>query len=345
MTSTAGSDAPDASPGASPFAVPGATDFITDLISVIAGPTAVGKTAVGIALARRLGGEILSADSRQVFRGMSVGTSKPTAAEQAQVRHHLLDIADPLGHYTAADFARDGRAVLADLARRRVPPLVVGGSGLYLRALIDGLFTGPGRDQALRALLEARAEHEGVESLHAALAAVDPESAGRLHPNDRVRVIRALEVHAQSGRPLSALAREAAPLSLRSRTRTWILDRPTSDLDARITERCQRIFAGGILDEAAALLAAGLTPAHPAFRTIGYTEAFAAVRGEMTVEAAVAAAERSTRQFARRQRTWFRAQRDAEWLELAADEPAETTAEHILAKIHQRPGPRAETGP
>jgi len=329
MTSTAGSDAPD--PPA-----PDAPEFIW----VIAGPTAAGKTAVGIALALRLGGEILSADSRQVFRGMSVGTSKPTAAEQARAPHHLLDIADPLGHYTAADFARDGRAVLADLARSGAAPVVVGGSGLYLRALIDGLFAGPGRDPALRAALEARADLKGTGSLHAALAAVDPVSARRLHPNDRVRLIRALEVHAQSGRPLSALAREAAPFSLRPRTRTWILDRATADLDARIAERCRRLFTEGILDEAATLLAAGLTPAHPAYQTIGYREAFAAVRGEMTLDAAVDGAIRSTRQFARRQRSWFRAEPGAEWLEIAPTEPPEVTAERILSRSGRGLQPR-----
>jgi tRNA dimethylallyltransferase len=318
MTSTGGLDAPD--PGEFPAR-----------IWVVAGPTAVGKTAVGIALALRLEGEILSADSRQVFREMSVGASKPTAAEQARVRHHLLDIAGALEHHTAADFARLGRAVLADLARRHVPPVVVGGSGLYLQALIDGLFTGPGRDPALRAALEARADREGAGVLHAALAAVDPESARRLHPNDRVRLIRALEVQAQSQRPLSELKREGAPVSLRPRTRTWILDRAPDDLEARIAVRTQELFAGGILDEARALLDAGLTPSHPTYRTIGYREAFAVVRGEMSIEAAVAAAIRSTRQFARRQRTWFRAQREAQWLLLGPEETPETTAERILA--------------
>lgn len=300
-------------------------------IWVIAGPTAVGKTAVGIALARDLRAEIVSADSRQIYRGMTIGTSKPTTVEQARVRHHLLDVADPLGHFTAADFALAGRAVLRDLARRAVIPVVVGGSGLYLRALIDGLFTGPGRDPALRAALEARAEREGGASLHADLARVDPERARRLHPSDRVRIIRALEVHAQSGRPLSALAREAAPVSLRSHTRLFVLDRAPEDLEARIRERTVRLFATGIVDEARALLAAGLTPAHAAYHTIGYEEAFAVVRGAMTPEAATTAAIRSTRQLARRQRTWFRAERGARWIVVAPDEPPEATAARLLA--------------
>lgn len=301
-------------------------------IWLVAGPTAVGKTAVGIALASRLGGEVISADSRQVYRGMTIGTSKPTAAEQAQVAHHLLDVADPLSHYTAADFARDGRAILADLERRGRAPVVVGGSGLYLQALIEGLFAGPGRDPVIRAELEARANREGTAALHAVLQSIDPESARRLHPNDRVRVIRALEVHLKSGRPLSVLKREARAPSLRARTGYFVLDRDRDDLKRRIAERTAAIFESGILDEARELLERGLGPAHAAYRTIGYEEAFAALRGELTLPAAIEAATRATRQFARRQRTWFRSVRGARWIWIPAAEPPSETAGRLLAE-------------
>lgn len=301
-------------------------------IWVVAGPTAVGKTTVGIALASRLGGEVISADSRQVYRGMSIGTSKPTADEQAQVPHHLLDVADPLSHYTAADFARDGRAVLAELERRGSAPVVVGGSGLYLQALIEGLFAGPGRDPALRAELEARAEREGTAALHADLQSIDPETARHLHPNDRVRVIRALEVQLKSGRPLSVLKREARSPSLRARTRYFVLDRDRDDLNRRIAERTAVLFESGILDEARELLARGLGPAHPAYRTIGYEEAFRTLRSELALPAAIEAATRATRQFARRQRTWFRSVRGACWIRIPAAEPPPETAERLLAE-------------
>ncbi len=300
-------------------------------IWVLTGPTAVGKTAVGIAVARHLGGEIISADSRQVYRGMTIGTSKPSAAEQALVPHHLLDIADPLIHYTAADFARDARQALAGLDRQHVPAVVVGGSGLYLRAFIDGLFTGPARDPELRATLEARADRDGTPALHAELERIDPETAGRLHPNDRVRLIRALEVHALSGRPLSALRREAAWPSLRPRTRYIVLDRADPDLDRRIAERTLLMFRTGILAEARDLLARGLGPEHASHRTIGYREAFAHLRGEADLPVAVAAATQATRQFARRQRTWFRGVQGAEWFHLEPEESPEATAHRLLS--------------
>ncbi len=320
MTSTAASGAPDAGTPHLP-------------LWVVAGPTAAGKTAVAIALALRSGGEIIAADSRQVYRGMTIGSAQPTAAERARVPHHLVDFADPLRHYTAADFARDGRRVLADLDRRRTRAIVAGGSGLYLRALVDGLFAGPPRDLALRAALETRAEREGTPALHAALALVDPESAGRLHPNDRVRLIRALEVHAATGRPLSALRREAAWPSLRARTRVVLLDRDPADLDGRIAARTAAMFAGGLLAEAEALRARGLGPAHATARTIGYREAFAVLAGTMGLDAAVAAATLATRQFARRQRTWFRREAGALRVRLAPEEPAAVTADRLLALL------------
>jgi tRNA dimethylallyltransferase len=320
MSSTAASGGPD--PVSTPDLLP---------IRVIAGPTAVGKTAVGIELAERLCGEILSADSRQVYRGMTIGTSKPTPEEQARVPHHLLDVADPRDHYTAADFARDARAVIADLDRRRIPVIVVGGSGLYLRALIDGLFAGPGRQPELRAELEAWADREGSGALHAELVRVDPESAARLHPNDRVRLVRALEVVRASGKPLSDWQRERADHSLRGRTRYVVLDREDSELDARIAVRTRAMFGAGLLDEARALLAQGLSPEHATYRTIGYTEAFAVLRGEMPMATAVIAAVQSTRQFARRQRTWFRSVHDAEWITLSAGELPPASAARLIA--------------
>jgi tRNA dimethylallyltransferase len=320
MNSTAASGGPDLiGPGLLP-------------IRVIAGPTATGKTAVGIELAERLGGEVISADSRQVYRGMTIGTSKPTPEEQARVPHHLLDVADPRDHYTAADFARDARAVIAELDRRRIPVIVVGGSGLYLRALIDGLFAGPGRQPEIRAELEAWADREGSAALHIELAEVDPESARRLHPNDRVRLVRALEVVRATGTPLSEWQRERAEHSLRARTQYVVIDREDPDLDSRIATRTRAMFQAGLVEEARALLAQGLTPEHATYRTIGYTEAFAVLRGEMPMAAAIIAAIQSTRQFARRQRTWFRAVAGAEWVTLQSGDSADGVAARLAAE-------------
>jgi tRNA dimethylallyltransferase len=318
-------------------------------IWVLAGPTASGKTQVALELAARLvdtvpgtagaaGVEILSADARQIYRGMRIGAAQPTAAEGARVPHHLVDCVDPLTLYTAADFGRDGRRVLASLSGRGVVPLVVGGSGLYLRVLIEGLFEGPPRHAALRAELEARAERQGDAALHAELARSDPETAARLHARDRVRVIRALEVLRLTGVPLSEHHRRHSRAgSLAARTRLVVLDRERADLHARIARRTAAMYRQGILDEAARLLARGLAPEHPAYRTIGYREAFDVVRGRCSVEAAIEATTVATRQYARRQliwlRGWTRHLPAAPWVVAPPDELPERTAARILVRL------------
>jgi tRNA dimethylallyltransferase len=276
---------------------------------VIAGPTASGKTALALDLARRLGGEIISADSQQLYRGLEIGTAKPTPDERAQAPHHLLELADP---GEGMDAARWCRLAIADIAGRGRLPLVVGGTGLYVRALLHGVVDAPGRDPALRARLEAEAEREGRPALHRRLAQVDPEAAARIGPNDLIRIIRALEI-AQSGTTQSALfaAHRFAPQ--RYQATLWALDPPRDELHRRIDARVQAMFGEGLLAEARWLLERS-GEALPEKLPIGYAEAIACLRGTLSVEAAIAQVQAATRSYARRQVIWLRREPGVEWL-------------------------------
>ncbi|BDG07840.1 tRNA (adenosine(37)-N6)-dimethylallyltransferase MiaA [Anaeromyxobacter paludicola] len=296
---------------------------------VVAGPTASGKTALAVELAVRLGGEVVNADSQQVYRGLDVGTAKPTPAERARARHHLLDVAEPGEGMDAARFCRLADEAIAGVAARGRLPIVCGGTGLYLRALLRGVAEAPGRDPALRAALEAEAARDGRAALHRRLAAVDPEAAARIRPNDLVRVVRALEM-AASGRTqteIFAAHRFAEP---RYPARLLALDVPRPELHRRIDARVEAMFRGGILDEARALLeraGGALPPKLP----IGYAEAAAAARGELAVDEAVRRVQAATRRYARRQVIWLRKEPSLEWLAPPAD-PA-PLAEAVAAAL------------
>ena len=285
-------------------------------ICVVAGPTASGKTSLAIALARRLGGEIVNADSQQVYRGLDVGTAKPTAEERAAAPHHLLDVAEPGEGMDAARFVALADAAVADVAARGRVPVVAGGTGLYLRALLHGVVAAPGRDPALRARLEEEAAHLGRPALHARLAALDPAAAARIRPNDLVRVVRALEI-AASGRLPSELHAAHAFRADRYDALLVALDPPRGELHARIDARVREMFAGGLLDEARALLAreGPLPPKLP----IGYAEAVACVRGELPIEEAIRRVQVAHRRYARRQIVWLRAERGVEWVSPPVD--------------------------
>jgi tRNA dimethylallyltransferase len=279
---------------------------------VVAGPTASGKTALAIALAQRLGGEIVSADSQQLYRGLDVGTAKPTAAERTAVPHHLLDVAEPGEGMDAARFVALADAAIADVAARGRVPVVAGGTGLYVRALLHGVVEAPGRDPALRARLEAEAERLGRPALHARLAGIDPEAAARIRPNDLVRVVRALEI-AAGGRTQSELFAAHRFQPDRYPARILALDLPRDVLHERIDRRVEAMFAGGLLDEARAL-AARYGAAVPPKLPIGYAEALACLRGEGTVGDAIGQVQRATRQYARRQVMWLRREAGVEWI-------------------------------
>lgn len=282
-------------------------------IVIVLGPTAVGKSRVAVDLALKFNGEVISGDSIQVYRGFDIGTDKPAPASMRGVPHHLIDISGPEVQFTAADFVREALAAAGAIASRGRLPLVAGGTGLYLKALVDGLFPGPGRDPAVRAGLEAEAREMGLDVLFRRLEAVDPEYAAKVRSRDRVRIIRALEVHALTGEPLSAhFRRTESPVWGRNVLRLGLhLERAA--LVRRIEERVERMFERGLVEEVRGLLARGVPETAPPFRALGYRHVVAHVRGRMSLDAAVSLTKAETRQYAKRQMTWFRKMDGVAW--------------------------------
>jgi tRNA dimethylallyltransferase len=289
------------------------TDRVLHPLIAIVGPTGSGKSALALRMARELSGEIVSCDSLQVYRGLDIGSAKATKEERAEVKHHLLDLREPDQEFSAAEYAREGRAALAAIAARGRLPIVAGGTGLYLKALLQGLFEGPARNAPLRRRLEALAERHGDARLHRLLGRVDPESAARLAPRDRVRIIRALEVFWTTGRPLTAHHREgAAPLrGFRTLILGLALDR--AELRQRVERRAREMFEAGLLDEVRALLARGFPPDLRPLQAIGYRQAVAVALGGLGREDAERETVAETLRFAKRQMTWFRHQAEVTW--------------------------------
>jgi len=281
-------------------------------VVVLVGPTASGKSALALAVARAHGGEIVSCDSLQVYRGLDIGSAKATPAERRDVPHHLLDVVDPDQDFSAADYARLARAAITDILARGRLPVVAGGTGLYLRALRRGLFAGPSRDPEFRRRLERVAEKRGDAALHRLLARVDPESAARTSPRDRLRVVRALEVYRATGRPLSAHHREETPAADPWRWLVIGIDRPRDELRTAVEARTEAMFAAGLVEEVRALLARYPADLRP-LRAIGYRQAAAVVRGEQTALQAQRDIVKETMRYAKRQMTWFRHQEEARW--------------------------------
>jgi len=288
-------------------------------LTIICGPTAVGKTELTLALAERFDGEIISADSRQVYRLMDIGTAKPTKDDQQQVRHHLIDVVWPNEAFNAACFIALAEAAMQSIRQRNKRPFLAGGTGLYIKALTEGLLDAPGADPELRKRLHDRAEQEGSQALHTELAKVDPQSAARLHANDLVRIVRALEVFRQSGRPLSALQDEHGFNSGYYRTLKIGLTCARETLYERIDRRAEAMFRQGLIEEADQILQAGYDPELKIFKTIGYRQAFALLRGEISRAEALDDLKRSTRRYAKQQITWFRKDKSIIWLESSSD--------------------------
>lgn len=284
-------------------------------VVALVGATATGKTDLGEALAQVLGAEVVCADSRQLFRELDVGTGKPDAAARSARPHHLFDWLS-VGHSapTAGDWAREAAGIIAGIHARGGRALLVGGSGLYLRALMRGLAPAPPRDTAVRERLRAELAAAGPEALHRRLAEVDPASARRLAPRDRQRIVRALEVWEQSGRPWSEWRAETGP-AFDAEWRVIELIATVPELDARIAARTRAMFAHGLLEETRALVDGGLGEALAALRAVGYDEALAVALGRSDLEVAIQRTILRTRQLAKRQRTWFRHQLDAIRLE------------------------------
>lgn len=286
---------------------------------VICGPTAAGKTAAALALAEHFPVEVISADSRQVYRLMDIGTAKPTALERQQVPHHLLDVVWPDEAFDAAQFVRLAVPEIDAVLQRGRLPLLVGGTGLYIRALTAGLAELPGADPVIRRRLESMAASEGSAALHRQLAAVDRESAALLHANDRVRLIRALEVFELTGRPLSVWRREHGFDQCRYRLLKIGLTVERTELYRRIDRRAATMLAQGLVEETAALLAAGYPPQLKTLQTIGYREALRLLRGECTAPAALQELQQATRRYAKRQLTWFRGDGEVIWVDSVTD--------------------------
>ena len=278
---------------------------------LLLGPTACGKSQFALRLAHEVPLEIVSIDSAQVYRGMDIGTAKPSRHERAQVPHHLIDIRDPAQPYSAADFVRDATQAIGEIRARGRLPLVVGGTMLYARALREGLSNLPSANAEVRARLEAKARAIGWPALHAQLARVDAVTAARLPPNDSQRIQRALEIHELTGAPMSQLLDAPIAPALRLAT-IALLPADRAELHRRIESRFDAMLAAGFLDEVRALMArADLSPELPAMRSVGYRQAWEHLEGKTAFAAFRAAAIAATRQLAKRQTTWLRSMRDA----------------------------------
>jgi tRNA dimethylallyltransferase len=308
--------------------------FARPLLAVL-GPTATGKSALGLALAARLGGEIINCDSTAVYRGFDIGTDKVPMAERRGVPHHLIDIVPPEADYNAADFARDAARVVGEVQARGRVPILVGGTGFYFRALTRGLFPGPGKNEQIRARLDGLAGRYGSERLHRLLARVDPPSAARIQPRDRKRLVRALEVFFQTGQPLTAhFARTVSPLPPGVEITAMALRLPPDVLAVRLARRVEQQFAAGLLDEIRGNLASGIPVQARPFTGLVYRQALEHLRGLRDERSTRELIVQENRRYARRQLIWFRKEPNLMWL----DGPGEAldTQARVFAWLAER---------
>jgi tRNA dimethylallyltransferase len=288
---------------------------------VIAGPTASGKSALGLEIAERFGGEIVNADSRQVYRYMDLGTAKPSAADRRRLPHHLFDVVTPAERFDAARYHRLARAAVCEIAARGRLAVVVGGTGLYVRVLIRGLFPGPSAMPRLRCWLERR-EEAVPGSLHRWCRRLDPPTAERIHPHDRVRLVRALEVALATGERMSAHHGRHGFADRLGTVLYLVVDPGVDSLKRRIRRRSMELFARGLVEEVRSLWERGFGPDLAPMRSIGYAEGGRVLRGERSLAGAIDDLVRSTERFAKRQRTWFRGEADAVWVSPEIDRAA-----------------------
>lgn len=298
---------------------------------LVLGVTASGKGRLGFDLARRLDGEIVSVDSMKVYRRMDIGTAKPSGQAQQQVRYHMIDIVEPSESFSVGLFLERANAAIEDIRRRGKTVVAVGGTALYIKALLYGLFEGPSGDEQVRADLRARAAAEGLASLHRELAAVDPLAADRINPNDAKRIIRALEVHRLTGRPISSFQKQfeaGRPIQ------DWTIiglrrERPVES--RRINARVKKMIELGLVEEVKSLLAADRPLSQQARCAIGYAEIIGHLEDRMGLDDAIELIKKNTRRLAKGQRTWFKTFRPTRWIDIAEDEPHES----ILARARQ----------
>lgn len=280
---------------------------------IILGPTGVGKSATAIQLAQKIGGEIINCDSMQVYQGFDIGTDKPSQEKRGGIPHYLLDIISPSSQYTAADFVNEALKAIRLILKKKRIPLVVGGTGLYLKALVDGLFPGPGRNPEIRKELEKEAKEKGLESLRKKLEEIDPLYSQKIGQNDKIRIIRALEVFYSTQKPLSEHF---------SSTRSCLegfhlikigIELNRIELYQKIEDRVDRMFENGIVQEVEGLLAKCVAEDSPPFRALGYKSVLKFLKKEITREEAISLTKKDTRHYAKRQMTWFRKMKDVEW--------------------------------
>jgi tRNA dimethylallyltransferase len=289
------------------------------LLVVIVGPTGSGKTALSLAFAGRFRGEIVNCDSVAMYREFEIGTAKPTLAERSQATHHLLDFVDPTGYITAGEYARQGREVLQEIKLREVLPIVVGGTGLYLRALLEGLFAGPQRSEELRERLREGAEERGSAYLHRMLQRLDPAAAEKIHANDLPKLVRAIEICLASRTRMTEMWDQGRTPLQGFRILRFGLDPDRGALYQRINQRAQHMFDAGLVEETQALLAKYGKAAHP-LTSLGYKQAVGFLSGASSREAAVQATQQAHRNYAKRQMTWFRREPDVIWLKGFGDD-------------------------
>lgn len=300
------------------------------LLVVILGPTASGKTALSLALAEKFDGEIVNCDSVAMYREFDIGTAKPSTAERARAPHHLIDCVDPTEHVAAGQYARQARQVLEEIKSRQHLPIVVGGTGLYLRALLEGLFPGPQRSEELRERLRERAAHRGSEYLHRILIRLDRAAAEKIHSNDTPKLIRAIEVCLASRQKMTELWKEGRDPLRGFRILRLGLDPDRAALYARINERAVLMFEQGLIDETKRLLEKYGDAPWP-LSSLGYKQAVQLLRGEVTREQALQAAQQGHRNYAKRQLTWFRREPNVTWLKGFGDDAQ--VQEQALAKV------------
>ena len=283
-------------------------------VIIIGGPTATGKSHLAISLARALGGEIINADSMQVYRKMDIGTAKPTAEQRALATHHMLDIVDPDEPFNASLYRSMALPIIEEISAKGMVPIVVGGTGLYIRTLRGGLFSCPAADPELRHRLVKQYEEQGAQAMHRKLEEIDPEAAARIHPNDKIRVTRAIEIYKLTNKKLSELAR-----------RHGFKDRPFDDilfclyldrvaLYERINRRCVKMIEQGLVDETRHLLESGYSPKLKPMQAIGYRHMTKYITGDWSLEEALGQMQRDTRRYAKRQITWFKAEDEFLWV-------------------------------
>ncbi len=299
----------------------------------LAGPTAAGKSAVGVELARQIGAEIVSMDSMALYRGMDIGTAKPMAAERREVPHHLIDVLDPWEEFSLAQYVALAEAAAEEVAGRGREALFLGGTPLYLKALLRGIFRGPPPDWDLRRRLADQARQHGGDWLRRRLAEVDPTAAARLHPNDTRRLIRALEVFEKTDRPISELQRQSQPSQPAAECRVFVLDWPRAELHARIGRRVHEMFAAGLVAEVRGRLAGEKPLSRTARQAVGYREVIEHLEGRRSLPETIELVKHHTRQLAKRQMTWFRGLSECRFAPVSSQLDAKAIAGQLAQTI------------